>query len=213
MIGSPGYRAAHAAVALAAATGLVLHYIVVLGHDGEVAVRSIRFLSYFTILTNMLVAATAAGIASGRGRWSDRGAQPAWRTAVTLHILVVALIYHLLLRQVTLPGVIGWTANMLVHQLVPTGWLVCWLIFPPHGGIDWAAPWRWLLYPLLFAAWTLAHGAFGGWYPYPFMDVAAIGYPKVAANILAIGLVFLMLGSGLRWLDGWLGQRRRIAVR
>lgn len=207
MTASPGQRAAHAAVALAAATGLVLHYIVVLGHDGEVAVRSIRFLSYFTILTNILVTATALGIAIGRGRWSRYVARPAWRTATMLYILVVALIYHLLLRHITLPGAVGWTANMLVHQMVPAGWMLCWLVFPPHGGIDRAAPWRWLLYPLLFAAWTLVHGAVGGWYPYPFMDVAASGYPAVIANILGIGLVFLLLGHALRAIDGWLARR------
>jgi len=207
MTASPGQRAAHAAVALAAATGLVLHYVVVLGHDGEVAARSIRFLSYFTILTNMLVAASAFALALGRGRLAEMAERSSWRTATTLHILVVALIYHLLLRHITLPGAIGWTANMLVHQLVPAGWLVCWLAFPPHGGIHRMAPWRWLLYPLLFVAWTLIHGALGGWYPYPFMDVAALGYPAVIANILGIGLLFLVLGQGLRAVDGWLARR------
>lgn len=207
MTGGGIRRAAHGAVALFAATGVALHYVVVLGHDGEVAMRSIRFLGYFTILTNMLVAATAFGIARGGGRLAALAARPAWRTMVTLDILVVALIYHLLLRDVVLPGAIGWTANMLVHQLVPATWIACWLAFAPHGGIDRAAPLRWLLYPLGYALWTLVHGAVGGWYPYPFMDVGVLGYPAVLANVAGIGLLFLLLGHALRWADGRLARR------
>jgi hypothetical protein len=200
-------RAAHVVVALFAATGLVLHYVVLLGHSGEVAVRSIRFLSYFTILTNMLVAVSAFGIARGTGRLAALAGRPAWRTAVTLDILVVALIYHLLLRNVVLPGFTGWWANALVHQIVPAAWTVCWLAFPPHGRIDRPAPLRWLLYPFGFALWTLVHGAIGGWYPYPFMDAGALGTLKVLANIAGIGLLFLALGYALRWADERLGRR------
>lgn len=210
---SPASRIAHAAVALFAAAGVLLHYAVVLGHSGEVAVRTLRFFSYFTILTNMLVAASALGIALGRGRWAEMAMRPAWRTAVTLDILVVALIYHLLLRNVTLPGAIGWTANVLVHQLSPAAWILSWVAFPPHGSgesgaIERTAPLRWLLYPLGFGAWTLVHGAIGGWYPYPFMDVARFGYPAVLRNMAMIALLFAALGYGLRWIDGRLGRRR-----
>jgi hypothetical protein len=200
-------RAVHALVAACAATGVVLHYLIVLAHDGEVMVRSIRFLSYFTILTNMLVAATAVGIAMGRGRLAALTGRPSWRAAVTLDILVVALVYHLLLRDVILPGAVGWTANALVHQIVPAAWTASWFAFPPHGAIDRTAPWRWLLYPLGFALWTLLHGAIGGWYPYPFMDAGRLGYATALANMLGIGALFLGLGYVLRWLDGRLGFR------
>ncbi|KQX25356.1 MULTISPECIES: Pr6Pr family membrane protein [unclassified Sphingomonas] len=207
MTGGSIRRAAHGAVALFAATGVVLHYVVVLGHAGEVAVRSIRFLSYFTILTNILVAASAFAIALGGERLAAPAGRPAWRTMVTLDILVVALIYHLLLRDVVLPGAIGWWANTLVHQIVPAAWTACWLAFAPHGAIDRTAPLRWLLYPLGYALWTLVHGAVGGWYPYPFMDVGKLGYPAVLANVAGIGLLFLALGHALRWADGRLARR------
>lgn len=207
MTRSPISRIANAAVALFAATGVVLHYVVVLGHSGEVALRTVRFFSYFTILTNIVVAVGACGIAFGSGRLAAMAGRPSWRAAVTLHILVVALIYHLLLRDIALPGAIGWTANMLVHQLVPTAWILCWLAFPAHGGIARMAPLRWLLFPLGFGAWTLVHGAIAGWYPYPFMDVARFGYPAVLRNMALIALVFGALGYGLRWIDGRLGRR------
>lgn len=200
-------RIAHGLVALTALVGIALHYAIVLSHPGEVAVRTIRFLSYFTILTNGLVAAVAIGRMVRGAPRCDRRALPAQRTAVTVHILVVALIYHLLLRDIALPGAIGWWGNLCVHTLVPVGWTLCWLSFGPHGGIDRAAPWRWLLFPLGFAGWTLVHGAISGWYPYPFLDVAVHGYPGVLRAILLIGAVFVGLGYALRWVDARLAAK------
>jgi len=200
-------QTAHALTAALAILGILLHLVIVFGHPGEIGWRLVRLFSFFTILTNLLVAVAAAGLALPRGRLHDWAARPASRAAVTLHILVVALIFHALLRNMVQPGLLGWWGNMLVHQLAPAAWTTCWLAFPAHGGIDRAAPLRWLIYPLLFAGWTLLHGAPSGWYPYPFMDVAQLGYPAVLRNLALIGLVFLALGYALRWLDGRLDAR------
>ena len=202
-------RAAHLGVALSAMAGLACHYAIVLGHPGEIALRSLHFLSFFTILTNALVAVAAIGFALPGGRLHRWAIRPETRAAVTLHILVVALIFHVLLRHMVLPGALGWWGNLLVHQIVPAGWAMCWLAFGKHGRIDAMAPLRWLLFPLGFAGWTLAHGAATGWYPYPFMNVARLGYPAVLANMAVIALVFLALGYALRWMDYQLGCRIR----
>jgi len=202
-------RAAHLGVALSAMAGLACHYAIVLGHPGEIALRSLRFLSFFTILTNALVAVAAIGFALPGGRLQRWAIRPETRAAVTLHILVVALIFHVLLRHMVLPGALGWWGNLLVHQIVPAGWAMCWLAFGKHGRIDAMAPLRWLLFPLGFAGWTLVHGAATGWYPYPFMNVARFGYPAVLANMAMIALVFLALGYALRWMDYQLGCRIR----
>ena len=201
-------RIAHLAVALAALAGIAFSYAA--GPSAPVAEpwRTLRFFCFFTILTNMLVMLAAIGRALPPDhRWHAIAARPAMRTAISLHILVVALIFQILLSHMVRPGFSGWIGNMLVHQIVPAGWLLCWLVFGPHGGIDMRAPWRWLGYPLLFAGWTLAHGAIGGWYPYPFMDVARFGYPVVLRNLALIGLLFLALGYALCWADGRLRRR------
>lgn len=39
----------------------------------------------------------------------------------------------------------------------------------------------------------MVHGAATGWYTYPFLDVADLGYPRVLANIVGLVLVFLIL--------------------
>lgn len=202
-------RIAHLLVALLALAGIGLQYAIILRHHPEgLALRSIRFVSFFTILTNMLVGVTALAIAAGRGRLCRWAVRPDHRTAVALHILIVAIVFHAVLRHMVPPGAIGWWANMLVHQATPAAWTLCWLLFRPHGGIAPGAPLHWMLYPLVYVLWTLIHGALGGWYPYPFLDVAKLGYPAALLNIAVVAAAFLSLGYALRWLDGRLADRR-----
>ncbi len=54
---------------------------------------------------------------------------------------------------------------------------------------------RALLFPLAYGAWTLAHGAATGWYPYPFVDVVDLGYLRVLANIVGL---FVVLAASTR---------------
>lgn len=207
-IGMNGVRLLHALLALLALAGIAFSFAAGPSVPTTALLRPLRFFSFFTILTNLLVALAAIGAALPPAhRWHAIAQRAGLRAAVTLHILVVALIFHLLLSDMVRPGFSGWLGNMLVHQIVPVGWLFCWCAFGPHGGIDRRAPLRWMAYPLLYAAWVLILGAMGGWYPYPFMDVAALGYPLVLRNAALIGLVFLGLGHVVRWADGWLERR------
>ena len=45
--------------------------------------------------------------------------------------------------------------------------------------------------------WTLVHGALTGWYPYPFTDVAEIGYPRALLNMAGLIAIFLALVAAL----------------
>lgn len=203
-----GFRLVWLLVALFALAGIAFSYAAGPPVPTPPGLRELRFFSFFTILANALVALAAIGQALPPGhRWHGLAARPAVRTAITLYILVVALIFHLLLSDMVRPGLSGWVGNMLVHQAVPAGWLLCWLAFGPHGGIDRRAPLRWVGFPLLYGLWVLVLGALGGWYPYPFMDVAAHGYPAVLRNMVVVGAVFLILGYALRWIDGRLERR------
>lgn len=192
-------RGWHAAVALLAIVGLVIEYHMTLaGHPGRIAERTLVYVSFYTTLTNMLVAAMAAGSVLG-WKWA---LDPSLRTATAVHITVVAVIFRLLLARLLHFAGIGWWGNMLVHELVPALWLVGWIVFRPPGTVSALAPLRWMLYPLVYGVWTLIHGAASGWYPYPFLDVARWGYGRVAVNMLAMAAFFAALGYAFRWIDG-----------
>jgi hypothetical protein len=49
-----------------------------------------------------------------------------------------------------------------------------------------------LIWPSLYIAYTLAHGAVSDWYPYPFIDVVELGYPTALRN--GLGMVVLLAG-------------------
>ncbi|WP_343046898.1 Pr6Pr family membrane protein [Sphingomonas chungangi] len=203
-------RAWHLLVAILAAIGLGIEYdVTVGGHPGQLAGRTIVFLSFFTILTNALAMTASIGAAIGEGRLHRWAASPGTSTAISVHITVVAVIFQLLLAGLIHLTAIGWWGNMLVHQLVPGLWLVGWIAFAPHGGIDRLAPLRWLIYPLAYTAWVLIHGAITGWYPYPFMDVGKYGARPTAQKMAVIALFFAGLGYAYRWIDGRLAIIRQ----
>jgi hypothetical protein len=196
-------------IALLALIGIAIEYrVTIAGYPGQLLGRTIIFLSFFTILTNAIVLAASLGIAIGHGalhRWAVR---PRISTAITLYIAVVAVIFQLLLAGLVMLSPLGWWGNMLVHQLVPLLWVLGWLIFAPHGGIDGMAPLRWLIYPLAYTVGVMIHGAATAWYPYPFMDVGKYGVGPSAAKMAVVALFFAGLGYALRWIDGRLANMR-----
>jgi hypothetical protein len=163
-----------------------------------------RFLNFFTILTNILVAATLtqAALAPGRGILG----RPPGQAAVGSYIVVVWLIYFVLLRRIWTPVGPQWQANVLLHYVMPAFYVGFWLVFARKGMLRWAMPVAWLVYPLLYLAWALIRGAVSGFYPYPFIDAATLGYGRVALNALGITGVFIAVGLVFVALDRLLAR-------
>lgn len=202
-------RACHLAVALIALAGIGIEYaaMAMAYPAAELGARTVNFISYFTILSNGLVALAGIGTALPDGRLHGWSIRPGTRAAISVYILVVAVIFQLLLAGLVHLSPLGWWGNMLVHQLAPAGWLLSWLAFGPHGGIGRWAPLRWLIFPAVYGGWTILHGALGGWYSYPFMNVGRFGGGIVARNMLVIGLFFALLGFLFAWIDRRLARR------
>ena len=64
-----------------------------------------------------------------------------------------------------------------------------WFAFGPRPRITRATALGSLLFPLLWLIYTLIRGAIWKWYPYPFLDVATHGYPRVTVNAVVVTLV------------------------
>lgn len=151
----------------------------------------IRFFSYFTILTNTLVAVfftclwllpkTKAGLFFKKFSTT---------TAITVYILVVGIIYNLLLRHTWV--VTGWgkVADELLHSIIPLYFLLYWIFFADRKALMWKDSLPWLWYPAAYFAYTLIRGTITHTYPYPFIDVNKLGYPQTLINCLGVGLVF-----------------------
>lgn len=194
-----GSRLAAAVLALLAGAALLLQAwltLVLVRGQGGGALQALGVLAgYFTILSNAFVLLTAAAQAAAPGAWLARSSV---RGCATTAIVLVGLGYHLLLRALWDPQ--GWqrVADDLLHYAVPIAALLHWLLFPSREPLPATAPLRWLVYPLAYFVWVLARGAWLGTYPYPFVDVPALGYARVALNAAGLSLVFLAAGALLR---------------
>lgn len=158
------------------------------------------FFSYFTILTNLLVAVVMTRLALGR----EVGASLAGAT--TINILVVGLVYSAVLRATWNPQ--GWqkVADHLLHDVVPVLAALVWAAFLPKGRLSFRDIPVWLLYPLAFLGWSLARGSSDGWYPYPFLDVGRLGLAVVLRNAVIVTLLFAGLAAALVAIDRRLGR-------
>jgi hypothetical protein len=197
-------RVLHALLALAALAGVGLEVGRALvdgpGDAGTMTERLVRLFSYFTIQSNLLVAAASALLAARPARTG--------RVLAVLHldallcIAVTGVVYHAVLAEQSLaltPS--GALANLLLHTVTPVGaWLV-WLLVGPRprfGGstVAWS-----LAYPLAWIGYTFARGAATGWYPYPFLDVDAIGVATAARNTALVAVTFVVLAVVVRGVE------------
>lgn len=144
---------------------------------------------YFTILTNFMVAVTFGMIAAGHR------ARPGWLSAVTLWILIVAVVYHGLLAR-PLDG-IRWWSDMAVHTFVPIAVLLWWLGLAPKDGLVPRHALWWLLWPLAYVGYALIRGEIDGRHPYFFIDPHEVGWSGVGLWCLALGVSFWLGGLGM----------------
>jgi hypothetical protein len=199
------YRIGAAAIAWFA---LVLQYGLTVTKPGAPFIEAtVRYCSFFTILPNSLLsrALTLPWLApeSRAGQFFDR---PSVRTAILAYIIIVAVIYHYLLAKLWNPQ--GWQllADTIEHVVTPALYVIDWVLFVPKGTIRWKSALLWLLYPLVYAVYSLVHGAVTGFYPYPFINVGEFGYDKIFLNMGVLVLVFFRLGLALIGIDRRIGR-------
>jgi len=188
------YRAITAAIGC---FSIVLQYFITLRYktDGDYLAALIRILSYFTMLTNILVAlAMTLPWLTPQSNWGVFFTRPSVRTAIASYIIVVSAVYYLVLRKLGTPH--GWArvTDTIEHAIVPVLYVLDWLLFVPKQGLSAeSVPW-WLIYPVCYAAYSLLRGALTGFYPYPFLDVTKLGYERVLQNMGVFTMIFALLG-------------------
>ena len=86
-------------------------------------------------------------------------------------------------------------AEVLLHDVVPVLYVAFWVFLVPKFTLPWTDAVRWLAYPVVYMAYTLARGRVSHWYPYYFIDVDTIGLSR--ALLHASQLLFAFFGLGL----------------
>lgn len=153
---------------------------------------------YFTVLSNLLVALAATlPLLSGSSRAGRWFAMPGVRGCATTAIVCVGIGYHLLLRKIWDPQGLQLIADVMLHYVVPITALAHWAGFPPRARLAWLAPVAWCTYPIGYGICASLRGEVLGTYPYPFLDVTALGYGKVLGNTVGLLACFLVAGVAL----------------
>lgn len=168
----------------------------------------VYFFSFFTILTNILVVLVHVSALTGRPVVMQR---PSWRAGTGVAIAVVGIVYHVLLADLWLPEGLFYVCDMLLHYVTPALYVVWWLMMA-EGSLGWRHLFWWLVWPIGYSAYALARAPIAGEVPYPFLDMAVIGLPRVLIAIGAIALLFIAVGIVFLAYDYFVGRRRSRAV-
>ena len=159
------------------------------------------YLAFFTILTNLIVASVlsvqAIAAESRAGRFCSRASTIA---GVACNIALVSIGYNLLLRDSGHPHGLHLVADVLLHDIVPPLFVIYAHLFARDGGslrgrLQWAA------WPIVYFAYVLVRGFATGFYPYPFLNVASLGYAGVLANSIGLLAGYLLLAVMLTGLE------------
>jgi len=169
-------------------------------NNASVAASVVHFFSYFTMQTNLLVALilTLSFVQPQTERFLTRTSV---QSAVASYIVIVAVVYTLLLRNLWNPQGLRLVADRLLHDAIPLFYVLYWIIYMPKGSLRRIDPVLWLIYPLLYFVYILARGAAFGAYPYPFVDVAKLGYREVLYNATMFLGAFFALGVTFTGID------------
>ncbi|AEV99993.1 hypothetical protein A4D02_25100 [Niastella koreensis] len=149
----------------------------------------VSFLSFFTILTNTLVALFFTG-----RLLHIRITQKAGKlTAVTSYILIVGLVYQFLLRHLWQPTGLQWVVDELLHTVVPILVTIYWYLYEEKPAIHYKQIPGWLIYPLVYFVYILVRGMISYNYPYPFIDASQLGMGRALLNGVLILVFFVVI--------------------
>jgi hypothetical protein len=194
------------------ALGLQLYIIIRSALNNQISLVSetIRFFSYFTILTNIMVALCfTCPLLSPSSRAGQYFSRSYVQAGIAVYIAIVGITYSLLLRQLWKPQGSQLIADRLLHDVMPIVYVLFWLIFVRKGNLKWSYAFSWLLYPAIYLAYVLIRGAVTDAYPYPFIDVTDLGYDGMLVNSLFMLAGFIVVGLLFISIDYLVGKRAR----
>lgn len=168
--------------------------------------RIVRFFSYFTVQSNLLVTVGALLLAADPRR--DGPLFRVVRLAGLVGITVTFVVYLVALRPILHLEGLAAATDFGLHIATPALAVVGWALFGPWPRFTWTVLAWMLAWPVAWAAYTFVHGALSDWYPYPFIDVTAIGYGGALQGVLLVTVLVLAVGAVYVWRDGAIVRAR-----
>ncbi len=173
---------------------IVQFILIIINRQADIIETIIRFFSFFTILTNILVAIffTYRIFSPSAKQFAIFNKKEAL-TALTTFILIVGLVYQFVLRGIWEPKGIQFIVDELLHTVIPLLMLIYWIAFSIKERSAFRDSVIWLLYPLFYLFFVLVRGSFSNYYPYPFLNIQEIGIEKVLFNSFLVLLLIVLI--------------------
>ena len=186
-------------VGLLALGCVVLQYITppIEADTSSPLIYTIRYFSFFTIQSNLFAALVLLAPLIRRGRFARWLDSAGVRAAMVLYLSVTGLIYFTLLRHTWNPQGLTYVADRGLHYVVPCLAALEWWFFAAKQGLSRPHLMRWAIFPVVYFCVILIQGALSGFYPYPFLNAAQLGYGQVLLAGVALLGVFMVLGAGI----------------
>ena len=193
--------AVHILTALCAAVGVVLQC----GFFG--GRLNLAALQYFTLMSNILCAVYFAGAAVRTLRRGDTWL-PVCKGALVMAMAITGITFHLFLAAGDFNmGPTQLITNHLLHTAAPLLTALDWLLFDEKGHYRRFEPFLWGIFPAAYFVYTMIRARVssfrfynGSPYPYPFMDVDALGWGKVLRRSQVISRLYMLLVIPLSWM-------------
>ena len=100
--------------------------------------RTINFFSYFTIVSNILVALAMTLPWLAPSTWAGRFfLLPAVRTAIVAYIIVVFVVYHTMLSRLYHPQGLRFACDIILHYVMPPLFVLDWALFVDKRVLSW----------------------------------------------------------------------------
>lgn len=170
---------------------------------------TIRFFSFFTILTNILVAFYFTLTVFHHDKPERRFNSPGFLTAVAVYITIVGLVYQIVLRSMFKPAGLDFLVNELLHSVIPLIVIGFWYFYENTSSVNYSQIAKWMIYPLVYLIYILSRGSFSDYYPYPFVNVLNIGLQKVLLNSGILMFVFIGVSFAFVFVGKRFGRNRK----
>ena len=181
---------------MAWAAVIIQLYLIMVNRTVSIPETLLRFFTFFTILSNILVAICFTVFSLKplveNGYFFSRSSV---LSAVTVYITIVGTVYQLALRSIWDPQGLQKIVDELLHSFTPAYFILFWLLYVPKLTLQWQHILSWLLFPLCYLIIILLRGAAADYYPYPFVDVTKLGYGKVFLNCGIVLIAFLFFSA------------------
>ena len=202
-------RALHLVTAVVAWVALAVQFRLLAGTlmaDGAtLGFAAWRFLGFFTILTNAMIAAgsTILAISPSTGLLGARG-----KLSLTTAIALVGLVYSIALRSIWNPQGLQAVVDHALHDATPLLFVAAWLA-GDRGPLRWRDSLWTLAFPAAYCAYAMARGAVDGWYAEYFRDPGKLTTGQFVLNIAGLLTVVIAIALALILLDRVVGALQR----